>query len=188
MHRAAATGSTTTAKPTSDGSFPTTVRRSIWHPMPTNLRAQLAALADTFADAVLAAIRSASIEDLQAESGPARRGARQPRGGTTTGNPKTTKGGRLARRSPEDIAKVLAQVVALVKKIKTGLRAEEIRKALNLDVREMPRVLREGVAKRVLTSKGQKRATTYSAARGVTTKAASAKTTAAKRPKKARKK
>ena len=129
------------------------------------LRAQLSALADSFATGVLAAIRSASIEDLLAESGgAARRGPGRPRGGTTTGGPRTerTKGGRLARRSPADIAKVLAQVVAPVKKSKAGMRSEEIRKVLDLDVREVPRVLREGVAKKALKSKGQKRATVYS--------------------------
>ncbi len=135
--------------------------------MPTNLRAQLSAFADTFANSVLAAIRSASIEDLLAESGGApRRGPGRPRRGTGTGGPKAkrTKGGRLARRSTEDIGKTLAQVLALLKKSKTGLRSEEIRKALNLDVREVPRVLREGLAKKALKSKGQKRATVYRAA------------------------
>ena len=71
---------------------------------------------------------------------------------------------RLARRSPADIAKTLAQVVTLVKSSKVGLRSEEIRKALKLDVREVPRVLREGVARKQLRTKGQKRATTYTVA------------------------
>jgi hypothetical protein len=44
------------------------------------------------------------------------------------------------------------------------MRAEEIRKMLGLDVREMPRILKEGFAKKALKSKGQKRATTYFAA------------------------
>ena len=73
------------------------------------------------------------------------------------------KSGRLPRRTREDIAKALASVVALVKTKKSGLRSEQIQKALKLDKREMPRVLHEGVAKKVLKKKGQKRATTYSA-------------------------
>jgi hypothetical protein len=44
-----------------------------------------------------------------------------------------------------------------------GLRAEEIRKTLRLDVREVPRVLKEGLRTKKLKSKGQKRATVYSA-------------------------
>jgi Fic family protein len=70
----------------------------------------------------------------------------------------------LQRRSPADIARALDAVVILVRKSKAGLRSEEIRKALKLDVREVPRVLKEGLAKKKLKSKGQKRATTYFAA------------------------
>ena len=70
----------------------------------------------------------------------------------------------MQRRSPADIARALDAVVILVRKSKAGLRSEEIRKALKLDVREVPRVLKEGLAKKKLKSKGQKRATTYFAA------------------------
>jgi hypothetical protein len=40
-------------------------------------------------------------------------------------------------------------------------RAEQIRDALKMQSKEMPRVLQEGLAKKKLKSKGQKRATTY---------------------------
>ena len=145
--------------------------------MPT-LRSTLDSLAHAFASSVLAAIRGASIQDLLAETGGApRRGPGRPRGsnGQATGgrqyspvslagpSPKT-KGGRLARRSPADIAKALDAVVAHVKRSKAGLRSEEIRRALKLDVREVPRILKAGLAMKKLKSKGQKRATTYSAA------------------------
>ena len=79
--------------------------------------------------------------------------------------PKAKKAGsRLARRTPEQIATELARIVSLVKKSKAGLRAEEIRKELNLLPKEMPRLLKEGVKSRSLKSKGEKRATVYSAA------------------------
>ena len=142
------------------------------------LRSTLDSLAANFASAVLAAIRGASLDELVAGSGGApRRGPGRPRGSSATKSAPTaaraslsvplkakTKGGRLARRSPADIAKTLGQIVALVKTKKAGLRAEEIRKALKLDVREVPRVLKEGLAKKALKSKGQKRATVYTAA------------------------
>jgi hypothetical protein len=142
----------------------------------TSLRSALDSLAINFASAVLDAIRGASLDELVAESGGApRRGPGRPRGSSTTKaapaaarasgpSAKKTKGGRLARRSPADIAKALGQIVALVKTKKAGLRSEEIRKALKLDVREVPRVLKEGLTKKKLRSKGQKRATTYFAA------------------------
>ncbi len=128
-----------------------------------SLRSQLAALADTFANAVLAAIRGASLDDLLSEAGASRPGRRErPR--TADGAPlprRPSRKGRLARRSAENVAKTLAQVVALVKKSKVGLRSEQIRDALKLDKREVPRVLHEGLKTKKLKSKGQKRATTY---------------------------
>ena len=71
------------------------------------------------------------------------------------------KKGRLSRRSSDQIAKVLAQVVAAVKA--KPMRAEEIQKALHLDKRELPRVIAEGLKTEKLKKKGQKRATVYSA-------------------------
>jgi hypothetical protein len=121
----------------------------------TSLRAALDSLAQSFTSGVLAAIRAASIEDLLAESGGGKRKGSNGR--------VVAPSGRLARRSPEQIAKAVDQVVALVKKSKTGLRAEEIKKALGLDVREVPRILKTGVATKKLRAKGRKRATAYSA-------------------------
>jgi hypothetical protein len=77
---------------------------------------------------------------------------------------RAAKPGRLPRRSPAEIAKALAKVVALVKSDAGGLRAEQIRERLGMASKEMPRVLKEGIAKKVLKSKGAKRSTTYTAA------------------------
>jgi hypothetical protein len=140
----------------------------------TSLRSALDSLAQSFASGVLAAIRTASLDDLLAEGGgaSARRGPGRPRGSTTKSTAtaarasapaRTTTKGRLVRRSQADIEKTLAQVVALVRKSKGGLRSEQIRATLKLDRRELPRVLYEGLSKKKLKSKGQKRATTYSA-------------------------
>jgi hypothetical protein len=54
-------------------------------------------------------------------------------------------------------------VVALVKTKKDGMRAEQIRAALKMQSKGMPRVLQEGLAKKKLKAKRQKRATTYTA-------------------------
>ena len=69
--------------------------------------------------------------------------------------------GRLPRRSADEIAATLNKIVLLVKTQKNGLRAEEIRSKLGLQAKEMPRILKEGLSTKKLTSKGQKRATTY---------------------------
>jgi hypothetical protein len=136
-----------------------------------SLRTTLDTLAASFAANVLTAIRGASLQELLAESGGTSRRGPHPRGGgTTAGNPrpqasvaKKGKGGRLARRSPAEIARTLEAIVVLLRKNKEGLRSEQIRKALRLDMREVPRVLKEGLAKRKLKSSGQRRATTYKA-------------------------
>jgi hypothetical protein len=132
------------------------------------LKSRIDSLASAFASDVVRAIRSASLEELLGGMGggsgrvparPARGAAALPVAAAPV--PRTGKGGRLARRSAEEITDTLDKVHGLLKASKGGLRAEQIRAALKLDVREMPRVLKEGLAPKKLASKGQKRATTY---------------------------
>jgi len=133
--------------------------------MSNSLRSKLSDLADSFANSVLDAIRSASLEELIADGG--REPARPRSAPTPKAAPKPTRAassGRLPRRSAEDIAQILDQVVSLVRSHKEGLRAEQIRSELGMQAKEMPRVLKEGLVRRKLRSKGQKRATTYFAA------------------------
>lgn len=98
--------------------------------MVASLQSQLQQLAATFAESVLAAIHAASLEELIGEP-------RTSRAGTSPGlrksgpavakrmsSQKSTR--RLARRTPEQIAGTVDRVVALVKKHKDGLRAEQI--------------------------------------------------------------
>ena len=137
--------------------------------MPT-LRSQLDSLAASFANAVVDAIRGASLQELVASDG---RAAHAPAPRASASAPsapvakptaaKTTRSGRLKRRSSEDIGQVLDSVVALVKKNKDGLRAEQIRTELSLQAKELPRVLKEGLSSKRLRKTGQKRATVYSA-------------------------
>jgi hypothetical protein len=134
-----------------------------------SLRSTLDSLATAFANSVVDAIRGASLAELLHESGSStRKGPGRPPKSkaepAAAPAPRARKAGRLPRRSADQIAKALDQVVALVKGKKEGLRAEEIRAALKMEAKEMPRILKEGLAKKKLKSKGQKRATTYSAA------------------------
>ncbi len=133
----------------------------------SNLRSRLSDLASSFADSVVEAIRSSSLEELLSESGArpkAQTAERIPKSApkaALTKAPRVTSSGRLPRRSADDIAAELAKIVALVQKHKDGLRAEQIRAELGLQAKELPRVLKEGLASRALRSRGQKRATTY---------------------------
>ncbi len=126
--------------------------------MSSSLHSKLTDLAASFADSVVEAIRSASLDELLSESrAPGGRG--RPRAAAPRAA--QTKSGRLARRSADDIAAVLDKVVMAVKKHKGGLRAEQIRDELGLQSKELPRVLTEGLKSRKLRKVGRKRATTY---------------------------
>jgi hypothetical protein len=128
----------------------------------STLKSRLDSLASSFASEVVRAIQSASLEELLSEVGGKRAAGRPRVAPASAPTPfRSRKAGRLPRRSEDDIKATLNKVHGLLKSAKSGLRAEQIRTALKLDVREMPRVLKEGLATKKLTSKGQKRATTY---------------------------
>jgi hypothetical protein len=121
--------------------------------MAMTLRSQLDVLASRLANEILAAIQGASLLELVTF------------GGGEVGSGRTVrnagKPARLPRRSPAEIAKVIEKVVLLVKTHRDGMRSEGIRSTLGMQANEMPRILREGLAMNKLTSKGNKRATTY---------------------------
>ncbi len=122
--------------------------------MATSLRSRLGELASAFAASVVDAIRGSSVEELFAQSTTGRPGlARVVPAGRSAG--------RLPRRSGKDIASVIDQIVDLLRRHPEGLRAEEIRSALDFEAKEMPRPLREGLEGGRFTKSGQKRATTY---------------------------
>jgi hypothetical protein len=131
----------------------------------SDLRSSLESLASSFADAVLEAIRTASLDELVSGGERTASRTRRPRDWARAlpevrGGRSGRKNGR-SRRSPTQIAGALEQVVALVKKHKDGLRSEEIRAELGMQATEMPRVLTEGLSTKVLRSKGQRRGTRY---------------------------
>jgi hypothetical protein len=136
--------------------------------MSTSLHSTLNDLAASFADSILSAIRGASLDELASSDRPVKEASRParatPRAAAAPAPApakRTRSAGRLPRRSADDIASALVQVVSLVKKHKEGLRAEQIRSELGLQAKEMPRILKEGLGKKSLKAKGQKRATTY---------------------------
>jgi hypothetical protein len=75
--------------------------------------------------------------------------------------PARRRGGRLPRRSTGDIATLIERIIDLVKQHPNGLRAEEIRRELSLQAKELPRPLGEALESGRLGKSGQKRATTY---------------------------
>ena len=134
--------------------------------MSNSLRRQLDHLASTFVNGVLTAVRTASIEDVLAESGGGRRVAARALVEAVPSRGTGRRTGRLARRSAEDIGQVIDRIVALVRQSPNGLRAEQIRQRLDMQAKEMPRPLKEAVEAGRLSKSGQKRATTYVAKGG----------------------
>jgi hypothetical protein len=146
------------------------------------LRNRLNDLASQFATSVLSAIRGASLEELLAETSPGARltlalptsrglGGSLPRG-TRGGRARTNGGrlpsslgarasGRLARRTPDQIAGVVDRIVGLLRQNPRGLRAEQIRARLGLLAKEMPRPLKDALAAGRIGKSGQKRSTLY---------------------------
>jgi hypothetical protein len=148
----------------------------------TSLRTTLSHLATDFATQVLHAIRGASLEDILSETGGqnARSAGRrvvsaQPASQGRRG--RARKGGRLGRRSADDIAGVVDKIVGLLQKHQTGLRAAQIRERLSLLPKELPRPIAEALAKKRIVKEGQKRATTYFAKDGAKRAAKPAKAT-----------
>jgi hypothetical protein len=144
--------------------------------MPT-LNSQIQELAQRFAAGVLAAIRSASLEEILGSGGarasgassPSRRGPGRPRKepapaptkGPTRTPAKKTKGGRLPRRSASDIQHVIGLITAELGRHKEGLRSEQLQKALKLDKKEITGPLSLALSEKRISKKGQKRSTTY---------------------------
>jgi hypothetical protein len=129
--------------------------------MPT-LKSQVEELANRFAAGVLAAVRGASLEELLG-SGPAKKGPGRPPRAAAAAAPKTPKkkSGRLARRSPSDIERVVGLIVGTLREHKAGLRSEQLQKVLKLDKREITGPIAAALGAKKITKRGQKRSTTY---------------------------
>lgn len=136
----------------------------------SSLRATIESLASQFASSILGALRRASLDELaDVAGGGARRGRPAARvvaeSSAAAGSRRRGRsGGRLGRRSAGDIGRVVDSIVDLLGKSQSGLRAEEIREALGVEAKELPRPLAEALAGGRITKTGQKRATTYFAA------------------------
>ncbi len=73
---------------------------------------------------------------------------------------KAVKKAKGAKRSPEDLAKLTQSLVTYVKR-NPGQRIEQIGKALGVVTKELALPAKKLIAEKKLSTKGQKRATTY---------------------------
>ncbi len=138
----------------------------------SNLRQTIETLATHFASSVLSALRSASIDELVDVAGATvRRGPGRPRStpapeGSSPPATRRRGAGRLGRRTAGDISRMIESIVGVLQQKGTGLRAEQIREALGVEAKELPRPLAEALSSGRITKSGQRRATTYFAGGG----------------------
>lgn len=166
--------------------------------MTTPLQSALSQISEEFAQKVFELIRTSFIAELgnvtlSPGAAPAIRArTAAPKKAPPAARPEPAKKGgakevRLARRSPESIAKALDAIVALLQK-KPGIGSEEIQKTLGLARNEIARPIALGISTGALRKTGEKRATKYSAGTGKAPakKAAAVKKGAKKAPKAAK--
>lgn len=163
--------------------------------MTTPLQSALSQVSEEFAQKVFELIRTSFIAELgnvtlSPGAAPALRArTAAPKKAPPAARPEPAKKGgakevRLARRSPESIAKALDSIVGLLQK-KPNIGSEEIQKTLGLARNEISRPIALGISTGALRKTGEKRATKYSAGGGKAPakKAAAVKKGAKKAPK-----
>ena len=87
------------------------------------------------------------------------RGGKAGAGGSVRSG-KTTRAGRGAKRTPDELANLQQDFLAFVHK-NPGLRIEQINKELGLSTKDLALPIRKLVADGSLKVKGKKRSTTY---------------------------
>jgi hypothetical protein len=116
-----------------------------------NLRARIGQLAEQFAAQILTQLRNASFEEIAGYSPTERR---------PVGRKKSSGKRVRVRRSSDDLKRILGAIVKLVER-KPGLRSEQIQHELGLAKKDVTRPITLGLASKVLSKKGVKRATAY---------------------------
>ena len=129
---------------------------------------------DSFLTELSGLVRKSALEAVQEALGggaPRRRGPGRPKGSRRRGPGRPPKagrrragrparGGKRVRRSPEDLAKIGARVLAQVRS-KQGQRLEEIGRALRTDTSVLKKPIADLLKAKKLKTKGQKRGTKY---------------------------
>ena len=124
---------------------------------------------DSFLAELSGLVKKAAIESVHAalgEGAPRRRGPGRPKGSGRRGPGRPRKvgsrkrAGKRIRRSPADLAKIQANVLAAVRS-KAGQRLEEIGRAMKTDTAVLKRPVAMLLATKKLRTTGAKRGTKY---------------------------
>jgi hypothetical protein len=143
--------------------------------MSNRLEDAISKLSMTFATNLLEAIKGASLEEIlgatagargaspAVKRGPGRppKAAAAPAVAKPAASAKAPKAGRGGRRSSAEIESTIARIVGALKGNKSGMRSEQLQKALGIDKKDIFGPLTKALADGKLTKKGEKRSTTY---------------------------
>ena len=126
-----------------------------------SLKKTIESMAETFADGLLRAIRAASLDELLGATEVRPAGPPRAKAGSSAPKTRRSRAGQRGRRSPKQIATVMASVVAALKGAKDGMRSEDLQKALSVDKKTIVRPITAALEAKVIRKTGQKRATRY---------------------------
>jgi hypothetical protein len=127
----------------------------------SNFQHEMNQVVDGFVAQITELARRAALNTLEAtfaSHGAGRAPIAAPsQGAASVGRPR---GGRGAKRRPEDLEALCNQFASFVKS-HPGLRIEQINKELGTTTKDLALPIRKLIAESKITAKGQKRSTTY---------------------------
>lgn len=149
----------------------------------SSIQESMTAISGDIAEVVMEAIRELSLDDLMGSVVGGRSKA------TAKSSSKKSSGGKRVRRSAEALQEMAEQIASYVRKHKDGVSAENIREELDIERKDIPRPIAEALSQKLISKRGQKRATLYfaggkSASPKKATKKASPKKASKKKAKK----
>ena len=133
--------------------------------MPQNLQATIRQLAETFAEGLLQAARSASLEEILEGGGGALSGRRAPGRPRKSAAPvaaePVAKRGRPAKRNGASGDASIDRIVEVLRKNPKGLRSEQLRAQLKLEKIPFRQAAAKALDANLISRTGEKRSTTF---------------------------
>jgi hypothetical protein len=121
----------------------------------SSIQESMAAISGDIADVVMDAIRELSLDDIMGSVS----GGGRPKAAAKASS--KSSGGKRVRRSAEALQEVAEQIASYVRKHKDGVSAEQIREELGIERKDIPRPIAEALGQKLISKRGEKRATLY---------------------------